>query len=75
MKNQKLTFEIVKHIFKLNGLTEKENEILKVYQVEDLIIDEYSFPMFSCITFLKEKTIKIILVDLSYDQKEYALFS
>ena len=74
MKNQKLTFEIVKHIFKLNGLTEKENEILKIYQIQDLIIEEYSFPMFSCIASLKEKTIKIILVDLSYDQKEYALF-
>lgn len=74
MKNQKLTLEIVKHIFKLNGLTEKENETLKSYQIKNLIIEEYSFPMFSCIASLKDKILKIILVDLSYDQKEYALF-
>lgn len=74
MKNQKLTLEIVKHIFKLNGLTEKENEILKNYQIQDLVVDQYSFPMFSCYASLDIKMIKIIVVDLSYSSKEYALF-
>ncbi len=74
MKNQKLTLEIVKYIFKLNGLNEKENDILNNYRVQDLIIDQYSFPMFSCFVSLDNKMIKIIVVDLSYYSKEYALF-
>lgn len=74
MKNQKLTFEIVKHIFKLNGLTEKENEILKIYQIQDLIIEECSFPMFSCFVVLDDKIIKIIVLDLSCENKEYSFF-
>jgi hypothetical protein len=74
MKNQKLTLEIVKHILKLNGLTEKENDILNNYRIQDLIIDQYSFPMFSCFISLDNGIIKIIVIDLSYHSKEYALF-
>ena len=82
MKNQKLTLEIVKHIFKLNGLSEKENDNLKKFQIQNLVIDEYSFPMYSCVAEFnslkkidsKFSEFKIILLDISYETKEYVLF-